>query len=226
MLHASFSDNLVLPVHPAVLGLPAIGLTQAPAPAVFAIVAETEAHVPQREALLDSAMGPGRTRKSSETIRRGRLPAEGLAFAAIAPDGTLLGTLRLWHISAGERDGFPVPALLLGPLAIEPSAQGLGLGGALMRHAIAAAGDLGHGAIVLVGDPEYYVRFGFSALATGALAMPGPFEQRRLLALELVRNALEGASGSITPSGTMTHCDSAIGDTGALALRVPVAEAA
>ncbi|MEN3792833.1 N-acetyltransferase [Fulvimarina sp. MAC3] len=226
MLHIPFADTCASPVQPVAFGLPAITLLPAPAPAAFAIVAETEAHVPQREALLDNAMGPGRTRKSSETIRRGRRPAEGLAFVAIAPDGTLLGTLRLWHISAGKRDGQSAPALLLGPLAIEPSAQGLGLGGALMRHAIAAAKELGHGAIVLVGDPEYYVRFGFSTLATGALAMPGPFEQRRLLALELVRNALEGASGLITPSGTMIDCDPAIGDTATLVARVPVAEAA
>ncbi|MBO0663048.1 N-acetyltransferase [Jiella sp. MQZ9-1] len=166
-----------------------------------AIVAETPSHVAAREALLDAAMGPGRTRKSSEAIRTGRLPAEGLAFSALAPDGTLVGTVRLWNIAAGTRNGGSVEALLLGPLAIAPDRQGTGLGGLMMRHAIAEAARLGHGAIVLVGDPDYYVRFGFSAAQTGALAMPGPFEPHRLLALELSALALDAVAGLITATG-------------------------
>ncbi|MBP0617441.1 GNAT family N-acetyltransferase [Jiella mangrovi] len=166
-----------------------------------AIVEETAAHVPAREALLDAAMGPGRTRKSSEAIRAGRLPAEGLAFSAMRPDGSLVGTVRLWNITAGSKDGATVPALLLGPLAVAPDTQGTGLGSLLMRHAIAEAAAHGHGAIILVGDPEYYARFGFLAEKTAGLAMPGPFEPRRLVALELVEGALDGAQGVIAPTG-------------------------
>ncbi|WP_245514688.1 GNAT family N-acetyltransferase [Jiella endophytica] len=167
----------------------------------IAIVEEAATHVSAREALLDAAMGPGRTRKSSEAIRAGRLPAEGLAFSAVRPDGSLAGTVRLWNISAGTRNGRDVPALLLGPLAVSPESQGTGLGGLLMRQAIAEAARLGHGAIILVGDPEYYARFGFTAARTARLAMPGPFEQRRLLALELVEGALDGAKGVVAPTG-------------------------
>nr|WP_312869944.1 N-acetyltransferase [Jiella pacifica] len=166
-----------------------------------AILGEVRDHVPAREALLDAAMGPGRTRKSSEQIRAGRLPAEGLAFSALSPDGSLVGTVRLWNVSAGTKDGAGVPALLLGPLAVSPESQGTGLGSLLMRCAIAEAARLGHGAIILVGDPEYYVRFGFSADKTGALSMPGPFEPRRLLALELTEGALDGTFGVIAPTG-------------------------
>jgi predicted N-acetyltransferase YhbS len=91
--------------------------------------------------------------------------------------------------------------LLLGPLAVDPAHQGNGLGGRLMRHAIAAARMRGHGAILLVGDAPYYGRFGFSAEKTGALRMPGPYEQHRLLALELVPGALAGARGLIGATG-------------------------
>ena len=45
--------------------------------------------------------------------------------------------------------------------------------------------------MLLVGDAPYYGRFGFSAEKTGALWMPGPFERERLLARELVPDALE-----------------------------------
>ena len=168
---------------------------------LFSIREETPSDVAAREALLDRAMGLGRTLKSSESIRRRRLAAEGLSFSAVGADHTLLGTVRLWNITAGDRDGVGVQALLLGPLAVAPQVKGAGIGGALMRHAIAAAAGLGHGAILLVGDLDYYVRFGFSAARTGDLVMPGPFDPARLLALELGADTLVGVIGRITPTG-------------------------
>lgn len=177
------------------------GLLPVFAPA-FTIVGEAIAHVIAREALLDRAMGEGRRRKSSEKLRRGRLPAEGLAFSAMAADGLLVGTVRLWNVHAGlDAFGFPVSALLLGPLAVDPLAAGCGIGSALMQHAIAQAKRLGHGAILLVGDPEYYGRFGFTAEKTGDLAMPGPYEKRRFLALELKAGHLDRAQGILRASG-------------------------
>ena len=166
----------------------------AAAPTVVAIRTERADDVSAREALLDRAMGPGRRRKSSEAIRRGRLPADGLSLIAADDADTILGTVRLWHVSAGTRHS----ALLLGPLAVATDVAGSGIGSRLMRRAIAEATFRGHGAILLVGDPDYYERFGFSSAATGDLAMPGPFERHRLLALELVPGALKGASGLIT----------------------------
>lgn len=167
---------------------------RAPLQADFFISREMPHEAAAREALLDRAMGPLRKRKASERLRRGRVPA--IALAARDTDGALCGTVRLWPIEAGGR-----PALLLGPLAVDPASEGQGIGSALMRQAIAQAAISGHGAIILVGDPEYYSRFGFSAERTGLLAMPGPFEKRRLLALELVEGALDGARGVLMANG-------------------------
>ena len=165
---------------------------------VMHIVAETDADIAAREALLDRAMGPGRKRKSSEKLRRGRRPAAGLALVARSAEGALLGTVRLWNVTLGAGGR---PALLLGPLAVDPALKSAGIGTALMRHAMAEAQRLGHGAIVLVGDEPYYGRFGFSAGRTGALAMPGPYERHRLLALELKHGFLDGACGVIAATG-------------------------
>ncbi len=162
----------------------------------YTIVAELDADVAAREALLDRAMGPGRKRKSSEKIRRGRKPSEGLALVARGADGVVVGTVRLWDVAAGETG-----ALLLGPLAVDPSLKSAGIGSALMRHALAEAARLGHRAVFLVGDAPYYQRFGFSQDKTGDLAMPGPFEKHRLLGLELSPGALDGAQGVIRPTG-------------------------
>ncbi|KTR05758.1 acetyltransferase [Aureimonas ureilytica] len=163
--------------------------------------AEMPGDVSAREALLDAAMGPGRVRKSSEALRRGRLPADGLALVAETEDGTLIGSVRLWNVAAGERGGAAVSALLLGPLAVLPGFAGFGIGSSLMRRAIAEAAFRGHDAIVLVGDAPYYERFGFSADVAAGLTMPGPFERHRLLGLEIEPGALHGAEGMISATG-------------------------
>jgi predicted N-acetyltransferase YhbS len=148
-----------------------------------------------RETLLDRAYGAGRFRKPSQKIRAGRLPALGLSFVA-THRGRMIGTVRLWNISAGE-----TPALLLGPLAVLADFRSQGIGAALMGQAVARARELGHKAILLVGDAAYYGRFGFSAAATGDLRMPGPFDQARLLGLELAPGALDHARGLIIGTG-------------------------
>jgi predicted N-acetyltransferase YhbS len=155
----------------------------------------------QREALLDRAMGAARKRKSSEKLRRGRLPAEGLAFVARDADGRVIGTVRLWNVAANCIRRGQADALLLGPLAVDPFFNGQGIGKALMSHAIAEATRLEHATIILVGDAAYYERFGFSAEKTGNLFMPGPFEKARLLALELKDGAVDGMNGLIFATG-------------------------
>jgi len=168
----------------------------------FTIDTENPGDVVARENLLDLAMGPNRRRKSSETLRRGRVPAEGLALVARDPNGHVIGTVRLWNVEAGvSRDGAPVEALMLGPLAVDGHHEGKGIGGALMRAAIGEAKTRRHGAILLVGDAPYYERFGFFAAKARHLVMPGPFERDRFLALELKDGWLEGVAGMLVASG-------------------------
>ncbi len=156
---------------------------------------EIAADVPAREALLDRCLGERRTAKSSERLREGRLPAEGLALTAERA-GVVVATVRLWSVEAGGK-----AALLLGPLAVAPELQGEGLGRAMMREAIWRAACRGHGAVLLVGDAAYYERFGFSGDLTRDLAMPGPVERERFLGLELRDGALAGASGVLVATG-------------------------
>jgi len=161
----------------------------------YEIRAERGSDVAARESLLDVCFGASRHARTCQRLRDGRLPAEGLAFSAVV-QSRLVGTIRLWHVDAGGR-----AALVLGPLAVDPSVRELGLGAALMDHAIAAATARGHGAIVLLGDAPYYARFGFSPDRMCDLALPGPFERDRLLGLELKPGALDGAAGVIVASG-------------------------
>jgi predicted N-acetyltransferase YhbS len=163
--------------------------------APFAIRAERASDVAARETLLDACFGDNRHARTCQRLRDGRAPAEGLALSAVR-QGRVIGSVRLWHVSAGG-----VPALMLGPLAVEASSRQFGVGAALMDHALAAAKARGHRAVILLGDAPYYARFGFSAAKTGELTLPGTFERDRLLGLELGEGALDGAWGMIVPTG-------------------------
>lgn len=159
------------------------------------IDAEAPADLVARERLLDEAFGPVRFSKTCERLRAGRVPARGLALVA-RYRGRLVGTVRLWPVMAGG-----VPALMLGPLAVASSHRAHGIGGLLMREALARATALGHRAVLLVGDAPYYERFGFSGALTARLAMPGPVERERFLALELAPGALADARGRVIATG-------------------------
>jgi predicted N-acetyltransferase YhbS len=164
-----------------------------PAPIVRA---ETLRDADAREAILDACFGPSRFEKTSERLREGRRPADGLSLVAEV-DGRVVGTVRLWHVTAGPGR----PALMLGPLAVDCACQGLGIGAGLMQAALERAKALGHRAVLLVGDAPYYARFGFSPEKTAALWLPGPFARERFLALELQAGALDGARGLVSATG-------------------------
>ncbi len=98
---------------------------------MVSIQEEKIADVAAREALLDEAYGSARFAKASERLREGRLPATGLSLVAVE-HGHLVGTIRLWNVSAGPaRD-----AVLLGPLAVHPANRNRGIGTTLVRRAI------------------------------------------------------------------------------------------
>lgn len=161
---------------------------------------ERPADAAPRDALLDLVFGAARFAKTCERLREGRLPAGGLSFVA-SQRNRLIGTVRLWHVSAGPGR----PALLLGPLAVDPDYRNRGVGAALMERALRDARQLGHREILLVGDPPYYARFGFSAARTEGLSLPGPWERRRLLGVALVPEANAAATGLVCATGALAH---------------------
>lgn len=153
------------------------------------------------EQLLERAFGPGRHMKTAQRLRDGRRPADGLALVMrddAAPWGErIAGTLTFWNVSAGPG----VPALMLGPLAVDPDYQSQGIGKVLVRRGLDQARRLGHAAVILVGDAPYYGRFGFTRDLTRDLMMPGPVDEARFLGLELQAGGLARAAGLVRPTG-------------------------
>jgi predicted N-acetyltransferase YhbS len=172
-------------------------LTRAPAPAALA----TPVLAPERrrdaalvEGLIARAFGPGRFAKTAERLREGREPVLDLSFVAWS-EGRAVGCVRQWPILIGD-----VPALLLGPFAVEGDHRRQGLGARLIRRARDAAQEAsrnasrgaGRGAILLVGEARFFGPLGFTAEAAGGVTLPGPVDRRRLLALAFGAGPLEG----------------------------------
>lgn len=134
------------------------------------------------EALLDAAFGAERRMRTAYRIRAGMAAIDTLSFAAF-DRAALTGTIQCWPIELRESETVASPLVMVGPVAVVPARQGEGIGHALMQAAIDAAHTQGLAdALMLIGDPEYYGRFGFSAACTAGWDAPGPVERHRLLA--------------------------------------------
>jgi predicted N-acetyltransferase YhbS len=135
------------------------------------------------EALLDRAFEPERKTRTAYKVREGADWLPALSFAAIDANEHLVGTIQCWPVALTDPAGRKHPLIMVGPVAVLPEAQGMGYGQALMSAALAALDPRAPLPQVMIGDPEYYGRFwGFSNAYTGGWTLPGPYEQRRLLA--------------------------------------------
>ena len=92
----------------------------------------------------------------------------------------------------------PSGLLLLAPVSVAPGAQRRGFGSALVRDLLARAAAGGHRAVVVLGDPGYYGRFGFKPAIGFGLSHTGPFADENVMAMQLAPGALVGAAGAIS----------------------------
>jgi predicted N-acetyltransferase YhbS len=155
---------------------------------------ETPDDIDEVEVLLDLAFAPGRTALSSYQLREGVSPIAELSTIVRDEYDSVVGAIRYWPVRIGDSGD---PALLLGPIAIHPTRQGEGLGALLMMGTLERARELGWRRVILVGDEPYYRRFGFTREMTRALEFPKPVNIKRLLAKELVEDAMKGISGMV-----------------------------
>jgi predicted N-acetyltransferase YhbS len=160
----------------------------------FAISPATAADQPAIEQLLDLGFGLTRRTKTSYRLREGAAASAGLSQVIREPGLDVVGAISYWPLAIGARG---TPALLLGPLAVHPERQNIGIGRALMAHTLAVAKEAGHRLVILVGDLPYYARLGFKQVPEGQLLMPGPVDAKRLLYLELRPGSLAEARGLV-----------------------------
>lgn len=156
------------------------------------VARETSADTAAVERLVERAFGPGRFAKTAYRLRELASPDPELCFVARVTT-LLVGSNRMTPIRAGD-----APALLLGPLTVDPAFRGRGIAKALMARTLGRAEEAGHKLVILIGDEPYYARFGFAQVKPGRLALPGPVDPARVLFRELVPGAFDGVSGKVT----------------------------
>ena len=157
------------------------------------ILAEKPEDAGPIERLHERTFGPGRYARTAYRIREKIDHRLDLSFTARI--GTLLvGSVRLTPVRIGE-----TPALLLGPLTIEPPFRDKGIGQALMERALQNAKDKGHRIVVLVGDEPYYKKAGFRRIPGGRVKLEGPVDPARMLVAELAEGAFADVSGVVRP---------------------------
>ncbi len=148
------------------------------------------------ENLLDLTFGLSRWAKTSYRLREGNVAVAGLSLVTRDAGFGLTGAISFWPLKIGTTG---TDALLLGPLAVHPERQNIGIGRALMKAGLDKAKALGHRLVILVGDEPYYARVGFKRVPYDQLEMPGPVDSDRLLYLELAEGALAEAHGLVLP---------------------------
>jgi predicted N-acetyltransferase YhbS len=126
--------------------------------------------------LLDAAFGEDRHGRTAYRLREGSSNIAPLSFA-IVDGAALIASIQCWPV---QIDGCKL--VLVGPVAVHPANQNEGHGRRLMHAMLEAAAKIGDPPMVMIGDPEYYGRFGFTDGLTGGWSLPGPWEQHRLLA--------------------------------------------
>jgi predicted N-acetyltransferase YhbS len=153
---------------------------------------ECDADVLAVDGLEVRAFGPGRFSRTAFRLRENNPHDKELSFVARVIT-LVVGSIRLTGIRIGAS-----PALLLGPLTVDPAFRAKGIARMLIEASVTAAKAKGHQLVILVGDEAYYGRAGFKSVPYGQLIMPGPVDPRRILALELVDGALNSISGVIS----------------------------
>ncbi|MGO8801383.1 MAG: GNAT family N-acetyltransferase [Roseiarcus sp.] len=143
------------------------------------------------ERLNERVFGPGRFAKTAYRLREEAAPDFALSF--VARVGTMLiGANRMTPILIGE-----TPALLLGPLTVEPVFRSQGIGEKLVLRSLEAARGMGAKVAILVGDEPYYSRMGFKRAPPGRVRLPGPVDPARVLYCEIAPGAFEGVGGAV-----------------------------
>lgn len=131
------------------------------------------------ERLLDAAFGTDRHGRTAYAVRAGTMAIEDLSFAALE-ENELIGSLQSWPIALTSSLSESISLIMVGPVAVHPDRQNIGIGRHMTRVATQRL-DLAGQSAMMIGDPEYYESFGFRSGPASGWTLPGPVEPHRIL---------------------------------------------
>lgn len=142
---------------------------------------------------------PYSDRKEHEFVHRIRQSPHFIPDLSLVAElhGKLVGYLMLTPVVIEGVGDVHYNVLSLGPLAVDPAHQRMGIGSALMQEALDTAKSLGYEAIVVMGAPAFFERFCFRTALHWGISLPFPAPDRIFLARELVKDALKTAAGTV-----------------------------
>ena len=110
-------------------------------------------------------------------------------------NGKIVGNIMYMRSSITDGEQTHYPVITFGPISVLPKEQGKGVGSKLIEHTLKLATDMGYGAVLIYGDPEYYKRFGFVPAERYSIRNNEGYYAAALLALELREGALSDKQG-------------------------------
>lgn len=158
-------------------------MTHAPTPPADAatLIPLAEVDPGMIEALLDRAFGEDRKSRTAYKVREGTEWLPALSHAVVDADNLLVGSIQVWPVALTDPRGRRHPLLMVGPVAVVSERHNQGFGQALMAAMASGLDPQAPLPQVLIGDPDYYGRFGFHSAPARNWSLPGPFERHRLL---------------------------------------------
>ncbi|MGA7126587.1 MAG: N-acetyltransferase [Chthoniobacterales bacterium] len=152
---------------------------------------ENKADFPEIAALTQAAFGGDYEATLIEKLRAAHLVIVSLVAVE---QGSVIGHIPFSELEV-EVDGRRVTAAALAPMAVRPDRQRRGIGSKLVETGLDGLRDRSYEAVIVLGHPDYYPRFGFTPSLTASLV--APFSGRAFMGLELMSGSLSGSRGSV-----------------------------
>ncbi|MDR2469442.1 MAG: N-acetyltransferase [Tannerella sp.] len=121
-------------------------------------------------------------------------------------NGEIVANIMYTKSKVIRPDDSELETLTFGPVSVKPERCGQGLGTEIIRHSLKRAGELGYGAVIIVGHPHYYPRFGFKPARDFGLTMPDGSTFDPFMAME-IRSGYLGSDGGKWYEDDVFHID-------------------
>lgn len=146
---------------------------------MIVIEKENAADAAAIEHLLNIGFGGDRLSKTVYKLRQGASVPSLSLVARTRYDAKVGASIRFWRCDVENGSDKTLPAIVLGPLVVDPALQGKGLGRTLVARALEEADQEGWKLCLVVGEASYYSPYGFVLAESYGFELPGPVDQPR-----------------------------------------------